>query len=85
MLTSFEGIPVDPALEIIALTDTSWRICDTTVAPTDPGGLLAYIERDPEGFDVIMLRPGFTESAHTDCLAAALSLINSRRAGAPRA
>ncbi|WP_285115067.1 hypothetical protein [Leifsonia sp. fls2-241-R2A-40a] len=84
MLASFEGIPVDPSLEIIPLTDSSWRICDTSVGPTDPGGLLAYVEREDAGFDVIMLRPGFTESAHTDCLAAALSLINSRRSGAPQ-
>jgi hypothetical protein len=87
MLASFEGVPVDPALEIIPLTESSWRVCDTSVAPTDPGGLLAYIERDAAGpgFDVIMLRPGFTETAHTDDFAAALSLVNSRRAGEPRA
>jgi len=85
MLASFEGIPVDPALEIIPLTDTSWRITDTRVAPTDPAGLLAYVERDDAGFSVLLLRPGFTESARTDTLASALSLINSRLAGEARA
>ena len=85
MLASFMGIPVDPALEIIPLTDTSWRICDTRVDPTEPGGLLAYVESDTGGCSVILLRPGFTESAHTDGFADALSLINSRLAGTPRA
>lgn len=80
MLASFEGVPLDPALEIIPLTETSWRICDTRVPPTDPGGLLAYIEQDSGGFDVIMLRPGFTETALAGSFDAALSLINSRRA-----
>jgi hypothetical protein len=80
MLAGFEGVPLDPALEIIALTDTSWRICDTRVPPTDPAGLLAYIEQDSGGFDVIMLRPGFTETAFAHSFDAALSLINSRRA-----
>lgn len=84
-MASFEGVHVDPALEIIALTDTSWRICDTRVDPTDPAGLLAYVEQEPSGYSVLMLRPGYTESAQTDGLESALSLINSRRAAAPRA
>lgn len=85
MLASFEGIPVDPALEIIPLTETSWRVTDTRVAPTDPGGLLAYVEHDDAGYTVLVLRPGVTESARTESLASALSHIGSRLAGAARA
>jgi hypothetical protein len=78
MLLSFEGVPVDPDLEVIALTDRSWRVCDSRFPPSDPDGLLAYVERDGAGVEVLVLRHGSTETIRTDCLAAALSAISSR-------
>ena len=81
MLLSFEGVPVDPDLEIIALSATSWRVCDARFPPASPNGMLAYIEGDSRGVEVLLLRPGSAETLHVDCLAAALSLISARRAG----
>jgi hypothetical protein len=78
VLLSFEGVPVDPNLEIIALSDTSWRVCDNRFPPAAPNGMLAYIERDERGVEVLLLRPGSAETLHADCLAAALSLISAR-------
>ena len=43
-----------------------------------PNGMLAYIERENGGVEVLLLRPGSAETLHTDCLAAALSLISAR-------
>jgi hypothetical protein len=83
VLLSFEGVPVDPNLEIIALSETSWRVCDTRFPPAAPNGMLAYIERDSHGVEVLLLRPGHAETLRVDCLAAALSLVSARCAARP--
>lgn len=78
MLTMYEGVPVRPELEIVALTESSWRVCDSRKPPSDPAGLLAYVERDDQGFEVMLLCPGAVETLRADCLAAALALVGSR-------
>lgn len=45
-------------LEIIALSDHEWRVCDGRIAPSDPSRILGYIERCPDGFEVLSLCPG---------------------------
>ncbi|WP_348787676.1 hypothetical protein [Leifsonia sp. NPDC080035] len=78
MLTMYEGVPVGPELEIVALSEHSWRVSDSRRSPADADGMLAYVERDAHGVEVMLLRPGRVETVRTDCLAAALALVGSR-------
>lgn len=78
MLAMYEGVPVRPELEIVALSERSWRVCDSRMPPTDAAGMLAYVERDADGFEVMLLRPGRVETVRVDCLAEALALVGAR-------
>lgn len=82
MAVSFEGIPVDDELEVIALSGSSWRISDRRFPPASPGGVLAYVERDEYGYEVLLLGQGWTETRWADCPAVALTCVQARRPGA---
>lgn len=44
-------------LEVIALSDHEWRVCDATIEDGDPRRLLGYIERQEREYDVLILAP----------------------------
>jgi hypothetical protein len=81
MLLHYEGVPVDPGFAVVALPDHLWRVCNNRFPPVDPNGLLAYVEKEERGLNIVLLRPGSAESLHADSLAAALSLISERCTG----
>lgn len=78
MLMSYEGTPIPDDLDFVALTERTWRVCDTRTT-NGSSGTLAYIERDPAGFEVMLLRGGHVETRRADCLAAALALVADPR------
>jgi hypothetical protein len=50
--------PVEQKIETIALTETSWRVCDGGLPDDDATRLLAYIEENGElGFEVLWMWP----------------------------
>jgi hypothetical protein len=52
-------VPVndDPGLEVIALSDREWRVCDHRLPPSDGRRLLGVIEESPDGYEVLALTP----------------------------
>lgn len=82
MLTMDEGVPVRPALDVVALSERSWRVCGSGETAAGPVGMVAYVEHGDIGFEVMLLRPGRVETLHADCLAAALALVGTRMADA---
>jgi hypothetical protein len=49
--------PVVQEIETIALTETSWRVCDGGLPDDDATRLLAYIEENADGFEVLWMWP----------------------------
>jgi hypothetical protein len=47
----------DPALEVVALSDHEWRVCDHRLPPTDGRRLLGVIEESRNGYEVLALTP----------------------------
>ena len=78
MLLNYEGASVDDNLEVVALTDSSWRICDKRFPPNDAQGLLAYMERVDGHIAVTLLKPPPVTFANASTFAAALALIGER-------
>ncbi|WP_166409012.1 hypothetical protein [Labedella phragmitis] len=49
--------PVQQGIETIALTETSWRVCDGTLPDDDATRLLAFVEQNDVGFEVLWMWP----------------------------
>jgi hypothetical protein len=49
--------PVQHEIETIALTETSWRVCDAELPDDDATRLLAYVEQNDLGFEVLWMWP----------------------------
>lgn len=75
MLLSYEGTPIPDGLDFVALSDRTWRVCADRFPSAGSSGTLAYIERDPAGFEVMLLRGRRVETRRADCLAAALAIV----------
>jgi hypothetical protein len=75
MLVTYRGIPVDEFLEVIALSDHEWRVCDGRVDPADATRLLGFIELENGTYEVLRMREAGV-SDHYDCLAAALAALS---------
>jgi hypothetical protein len=75
MLVSYRGLPIDESLEVIALSDHEWRVCDGHIDPSDASRLMGFIELEDGEYEVLKLRqPG--ESERFDCFAAALASLS---------
>jgi hypothetical protein len=75
MLVSYRGIPVDESLEVIALSDHEWRVCDGRIDPSDASRLLGFIELENGSYEVLKLR--HSRGCETfDCFAAALASVS---------
>jgi hypothetical protein len=70
-------------LEVIALTDHEWRVCDGRIPQSDPTRILGYIEHCPTGFEVLALSPAPLTCGLFDCWDTALEALldESRRRG----
>jgi hypothetical protein len=73
-------------LELVAMSPGAWRLCDGRVPRDDAASVIAYVERDGDGVDVVWLQ-GATGQAHFTCLqdvlAAADGLALPRRSAGP--
>ena len=77
-MTSTMHPPANPRLEVVALSDHEWRVCDRLLDKTDPRRVLGYIEQSGEGFEVLALLPAPTPCGRFATLNAALSVISAR-------
>ncbi len=71
--------PVEGTVETIALTETSWRVCNGELPDDDARRLVAYVEETgPAAFEVLWMwpRPGQCDVFET--LDAALEAIANR-------
>jgi hypothetical protein len=73
MLVTYRGIPVE-FLEVIALSDHEWRVCDGRLDPADATRLLGF-ELQNGTYEVLRMREAGV-SDHYDCLAAALAALS---------
>jgi hypothetical protein len=78
MLISYQGVAVDDDLEVVALSDSTWRVTDKGF-PTDPQSVLAYLEQVDGHFTVSLMYPPPKTDAVVDCFAAAIALVSQRR------
>ncbi|HEV7813173.1 MAG TPA: hypothetical protein VGO99_09390 [Leifsonia sp.] len=75
------------ALEVIALSDHEWRVCDGRIDAADARRLLGYVERQGDTYELLRMSPTPGVCRHFDCLSAALEDlitpdITASRAGA---
>jgi hypothetical protein len=68
---------VDDALEVIDLSECTWRVTDRRFE-ADGRGVLAYLERIDDKIAVSIVYPPPMTDAVADCLASALALISQR-------
>ncbi len=47
----------DDTLEVIALSDHEWRVCDGAMEPGDGRRVLAYIEKCDGSYEVMSMKP----------------------------
>jgi hypothetical protein len=75
MMTSTMHPSANPRLEVVALSDHEWRVCDRLLDKADPRRVLAYIERRDEGYDVLALLPAPTPCGRFLDWSAALNAV----------
>jgi len=66
-------------LEVIALSDHEWRVCDARIDDRDPRRLLGYIERQESQYDVLILAPRPIAHGRFDRWEAALQVLRRAR------
>jgi len=47
----------DRTLEVVALSDHEWRVCDGEIEAGDARRVLAYIEKCDDSYEVMSMRP----------------------------
>lgn len=78
MLVSYHGTPIDQSLEIVAISDHEWRVCDGRIDEADASRLLGYVEKLEDRYEVLKLVPPVDVWEDFDCLAAALAALSER-------
>lgn len=87
-MTSTMHPSANPRLEVVALSDHEWRVCDRLLDRSDPRRVLGYIERRDERYEVLVLLPaptpcgGFSDWNAALNVVATLAITGGR--GAPR-
>jgi hypothetical protein len=74
-MTSTMHPPANPRLEVVALSDHEWRVCDKLLDKADPRRVLGYIERSGDGYEVLALLPAPTPCGRFASWNAALSVV----------
>jgi hypothetical protein len=69
---------IDRELETIALTETSWRVCDASLPDDDGTRLLAYVEQVGDRVETLWMWPRAGECSTFDSLDTALVAILRR-------
>jgi hypothetical protein len=75
---SYEGVPVNPHVEIVALADDAWRLADDRIDASDPRRIIGYVERSESGFEVLWMTPTAGPRDDFGCLAEALAAASQR-------
>jgi hypothetical protein len=68
----------DP-LEVVALSDHEWRVCDREVEEGDARRILAYIEKCDGSYEVMSMTPAPCVCGRFRSLNDALSLVRAER------
>lgn len=76
------SISHDQFLEVIAVGDEAWRVCDGRVDPADATRVLGFVERRVDHFELLRFGAAPTVFEHFDCLDAALDDLSRRLSGA---
>ena len=81
-------------IEVTAVAEGCWRVCEASLDDNDAGRLVAFFERDGDGISVVWLRETSSPTrfvSFDDALDAACALVSGRpivphgsAAGAPR-
>lgn len=74
-MTSTMHPSADPRLEVVALSDHEWRVCDRLLDQADPRRVLGYIELRDAVYEVLVLLPAPTPCGRFGSLSAALSAV----------
>jgi hypothetical protein len=45
------------SVDLVALSDTTWRVCDPRFGDGDPRRILGYLSRQGSGFEMMWMRP----------------------------
>jgi len=72
-----KGTTTDDDLEIVALSDNSWRVTDKGF-DHEARGLLAYLERVDGHVAVSIFSPPPKLDAVADCFSAAIAMVSQR-------
>jgi hypothetical protein len=78
MLLSYNGSPVDPHVELVALADNAWRLSDDRIPEADARRILGYVEQRNGDVEIIWMRPRPGECEYFSCLAEALAAASAR-------
>jgi hypothetical protein len=71
--------PFGGGVRLVPVASGAWRLCDGDAAADDPSGIVAYLERDETGIDVVWLQGAAGHEHYAsieDVLAAARRVTN---------
>lgn len=71
----------DQFLEVIAVGDEAWRVCDRRVDPADATRVLGFVEWRHDHFELLRIGDASAVCEHFDCLDAALEELSRRLSG----
>ncbi len=70
----------DSSLEVIALSDHEWRVCDGRIDASDATRLLAYVEKQGDRVELMRMTPTPGVCDYFDSLDSALAALSDRDA-----
>ncbi|MCP2031317.1 hypothetical protein L1277_001408 [Okibacterium sp. HSC-33S16] len=77
-MTIFEAPAAKPVLEILAISDHEWRVCDGRFQQSDARRMLGYIDRTADVYELVRLRhraPSMPPVERFTCLKDALDAL----------
>jgi hypothetical protein len=49
--------PMSPRVELVRLSETTWRVCDCRLEDGDVRRILGYLQQEHGGFEMLWMRP----------------------------
>lgn len=56
-MTTHRGTTVDTLVDVVPLSETTWRVCDTRCDDDDSRHIVGYIRSIADGFEMMWMRP----------------------------
>jgi hypothetical protein len=78
MLLSFDGSPVHPHVELVALAENAWRLSDDRIPEGDARRILGYVEERNGEVEILWMRPRAGDCESFSCLEDALAAASAR-------